>query len=522
MTEEIKERVPERYELFAAALQRRPDYWGGDLAPLRTDMALEANGSDHIETVCNLVRAQRHLVGQYLLGELAREDVRGGDGDRAAEPEPEDRFALSAAQRALARCVDVNVRRSLEAREAADDDLVDSLQLEAFDKNKILAALGPPGTGKTLVLNRCIRRWQARGARILFALPTGQLAAEMRRKHPDVDVDTCRGAFLFHKEISQALPLLSAYDLVVVDEVSMLTAEHFDRLVAMWQAADRLPCLVFLGDFWQLPGPQKPPSKVTDSPAWRNVTEINFSVVYRCEDHKLRRKLSALRTAVPSVKLLAKIADRAHRAWEGSEPDAWDVLSVLRKTDYKTTMVTCTRKGALLLNELAAKVLFEDRHQEPLAELPLDWEADPANFDKEGEPMDGVEALPTHIYKGMRIVLTKNLNKRQDFVNGMGAVVEAYDPASGCLTVQTMTGKRLAICEIRERVGRRDVGFFPVRLGYAATVQKVQGQTLEHITLWLDRACCRAAGYVALSRVRRDEDYLIAGNVTPIHFIPAM
>ena len=148
--------------------------------------------------------------------------------------------------------------------------MVDSLQLEAFEKNRVLAALGPPGTGKTLVLNRCIRRWQARGARILFALPTGQLAAEMRRKHPDVDVDTCHGAFLFHKEISQALPLLSAYDLVVVDEVSMLTAEHFDRLFAMWQAADRLPCLVFLGDFWQLPGPQKPPSKVTT--VWRGGT----------------------------------------------------------------------------------------------------------------------------------------------------------------------------------------------------------------------------------------------------------
>ena len=166
-------------ELFAAALQRWPDYWAGDLAQLRADMALEANGSDHIKTACNLVRAQRHLVTQYLRGELAQEDVRDVDmeagGDREVE-EPEDCMALSAAQRALERCVNVNVKRSMEAREAGDDDLVDLLQLEAFEKNRILAALGPPGTGKTLVVNRCVRRWQARGARILFALPTGQLA----------------------------------------------------------------------------------------------------------------------------------------------------------------------------------------------------------------------------------------------------------------------------------------------------------------------------------------------------------
>ena len=62
----------------------------------------------------------------------------------------------------------------------------------------------------------------------------------------------------------------------------------------------------------------------------------------------------------------------------------------------------------------------------------------------------------------------------------------------------------------------------PVRLGYAGTVQRIQGMTLEHVTLWLDRAGCRAAGYVALSRVQYDKDYLIAGLVAPRHFVPAM
>ena len=33
---------------------------------------------------------------------------------------------------------------------------------------------------------------------------------------------------------------------------------------------------------------------------------------------------------------------------------------------------------------------------------------------------------------------------------------------------------------------------------------------------------CKAAGYVAMARVRHDRDYLIAGRVTPHHFVPAM
>ena len=62
---------------------------------------------------------------------------------------------------------------------------------------------------------------------------------------------------------------------------------------------------------------------------------------------------------------------------------------------------------------------------------------------------------------------------------------------------------------------------FPVRLGYASTVPKVQGMTLPHVTLWLDHPGCRAAAYVAMSRVQKDEDYLIAGLVSPKHFVPA-
>ena len=52
-------------------------------------------------------------------------------------------------------------------------------------------------------------------------------------------------------------------------------------------------------------------------------------------------------------------------------------------------------------------------------------------------------------------------------------------------------------------------------------IPKVQGMTLPHITVWLDAIACRAAASVAMSRVATDEDYLIAGAVTPLHFAPA-
>ena len=521
---DIIAKVPARMKFFACAMALGGDYWDNE-DQVRQDLEVECVGNDHIETVLNFIKAQRHLMGRYLDEELdpADEvDVDLADDEEEARKAPEDCIVLDPQQRQLKRHVDRQVQNALDARDAVDDETYDAIADAAAEKNKIVVALGPPGTGKTTVIHKCVQKWHHQGARILFALPTGQLASEIRRIHPEVDVDTCHGAFLFHRDLTEALPILTQYDMIIVDELSMLTAEHFNRLYAMWQTAEKLPCLVFLGDFYQLPGPQKPPSRICDSPAYKFALKMDFTHVHRCKDSVLAKKLKALRTSVPSMKLLKKIV-RKHRAWVSDDPTEYDILELFRKHEH-TSMVTCARQAARRLNELATTVLFKHRHKKPLATLPGDWQEDPNNFNAEHEVAKGFEVQPvdTIIYEGMRIVLTENLNKRQDFVNGMTATVEAYHDESGCLQVKTRTGKRLAVPCIRERIEGFDVDYFPIRIGYASTIQKVQGQTLEHVTIWLDKPFCKAAGYVAMSRVKTDADYLIAGPVTTRHFVPAM
>jgi ATP-dependent exoDNAse (exonuclease V) alpha subunit len=174
--------------------------------------------------------------------------------------------------------------------------------------------------------------------------------------------------------------------------------------------------------------------------------------------------------------------------------------------------------------DLAKKVLFEDRHKQSLGTLPLDYEANGDNYTDKGKLKSKIKLEPayTEVYKGLRIYLTKNMSKKDDFVNGMSATVEEFDDDSKCLEVVTRTGKRLAVHPYTEDVeGYGRVTYFPVRLGYACTVQKIQGSTLPHITIWLDVPGCRAAAYVAMSRVQYDKEYLIAGTVCPRHFVPA-
>lgn len=302
----------------------------------------------------------------------------------------------------------------------------------------------------------------------------------------------------------------------------MLTAEQFDRVAAMWSAADKLPCLLLVGDFWQLPVVDRTAKRCDESLLWQaNVKVVNFREQVRCKDPDLKKKLSSLRTAVPTKRELKQIL-HAHRAWTSPSPDAWDILTLLRNHP-DTTIVTCARRASAVVNQLAVKVLFEDRRKAPLGNVPTDYETNETNYLADGTLKKGtLHPASSNIYIGERIFLTRNLDKENGFVNGMPAVVEGYDAQSQCLRVQTKMGKSLAVHLYTEEVaGHGNVTCFPIRIGYGTTIQKIQGATLSHITIWLDRPGCRAAAYVALSRVETADDYLIAGAVKTKHFVPA-
>lgn len=92
----------------------------------------------------------------------------------------------------------------MAACQAESEEALEACAEEAM-QSKFLFASGPPGTGKMHVVHEQIRRWKAAGARILFALPTGQLASEIKSLHPDVDVDTSHGPFLLHRPLQEAM-----------------------------------------------------------------------------------------------------------------------------------------------------------------------------------------------------------------------------------------------------------------------------------------------------------------------------
>ena len=172
------------------------------------------------------------------------------------------------------------------------------------------------------------------------------------------------------------------------------------------------------------------------------------------------------------------------------------------------------------LNEVALLAKFG--RKTPLVVLDGDVEMNQENY-LDGELREDRPLQPSSvkIFKGMRLYLTKNIRKGDDFVNGMEVAVEAFHTAQRMLRVRTKTNQRLDVTPWTD-VHHGGVVCYPIRLGYASTIHKAQGDEFKHITICLDMPGMQAAGYTALSRVSRSSDYLLGGTLKRAHFTPVM
>lgn len=482
-------------------------------------MRLEGDTEVHIQNVLAMMEGHKAVIDGYLSGEWTLE----------AQPQPPP--AVAAASMAgprqeneldVEQNVVLNAIKDMWALERRYPEDVTAEELEQFMKKPLqqaprqmrpLCVLGPAGSGKSTAVQVAIRRAAAAGAHIGIACPTGVLASTYREQFPDLDVDTLHGMFLLHLPENQAYDTMSSFDFIVIDEVGQLSQETFERLMRLWDNAERRPALVFVGDFHQLRGMDT--TRATDSARWRQVVQRHLRAMRRCQCQDLKWKLELLRTAKPSKDQLHRML-RGHRAMPdrgpgySPEPTNLDMQAMLSETPH-TTFVTVTRRATAILNNLALEVLFAEAM--PLGTAAVDPESNLENYDDRGR-LIAMEPLQLPIFVGARVTLTKNIDKARDFVNGMTATVVGMKRSS--VVVQTKTGHVLTVFPYRDEE-KGGEACLPLRVGYATTLQKIQGATLDHATIWLDVANIEAAGYVALSRVRRDADWRFLGHLTPHH-----
>ena len=197
-------------------------------------------------------------------------------------------------------------------------DLIDmppDTSREDVDWKKFLLVTGKAGTGKMHCISKAIDKALNDERQILVATPTGFLATTYANAFlDDITADTVHSAFKYPvapDENAQINWDLTRFDLIVLDEISMIPKRIANHIIETVNQLPTRPIVAMCGDRQQ----QQPIETTTDTtrptisilqhrPFFSMVRHFKLTTQHRCEDPELESILNHLRYYRPSHKLL--------------------------------------------------------------------------------------------------------------------------------------------------------------------------------------------------------------------------
>jgi hypothetical protein len=368
---------------------------------------------------------------------------------------------------------------------------------------------GRAGTGKSTLLHLLVEETHRRVAVVaptgLAAINVGGQTIHSFFRLPPRFVDVRELQALRHTGVMKAI------DLLVIDEVSMVRADLMDGIDTMLRLNRRSDepfggvQLAMFGDLWQLPPVVREPELKEyfeaahggpwffQAHVWQQCSgrSVELGRIYRQQDDPgFMRILQAVRDGEPDDEILGELNDRVRPKRGLDDVDSYIVLT--------GTNAAAARENGRRLSELPGKVVNYAAE--------VTGRFDPGAFPTEPDLLLKV---------GARVMFLRN-DPEQRWVNGsFGTVVELGDEGP---MVQLADGtahlvKKTAWENITyqydrpgRQITREVVGSYrqlPLRLGWAITIHKSQGQTFDRVYVDLaGGAFSHGQVYVALSRCR--------------------
>ena len=378
---------------------------------------------------------------------------------------------------------------------------------------------GPAGTGKSTFI-KYLKKHSKKRIRLVAPTAIAALNIEGATIHSMFTLPL--SDFLIMREVlstrrRKLKSILKKTDILIIDEVSMLRPDILDAIEALCcQARGNLALfgglqIILIGDMCQLPpiikhdvasifkteyGTDEPYFFDAKSYQKGGFEKIELTEVYRQVDSELLSYLQNLR----KNENLPETISYFNRS-ENYPPDF--IKTAITITPYR---------------QIADGI---NRHR--LQELNTEARSYDAKLTGSFEKMQDSPAPKTLILKEGALVIF-NKNNYPDYINGTSGIVEKLDErliVVRCLqdnkyiTVRREEWKSFAY-DVNEETGEvteKETGSFiqfPLQLGYALTIHKAQGKTLDRVIVDIDRgAFAHGQLYVALSRTRKKSDMLI-------------
>lgn len=426
-----------------------------------------SDGKEQFDQVLGAVRSSPELVA---LGQDGKGQERFTSRDMIAAEQRLERAADTLADRAVHGVAERHVSRALELAEGRG--LVLSAEqrgaLERItDRDGLASVVGYAGSGKSAMLGVAREAWEAAGYEVRGAALSG-IAAENLEGGSGIASRTIAS---MEYQWGQGREALGPRDVLVIDEAGMIGTRQLERVLS---AAERAGAkVVLVGDPEQLQAIEAGAAfrSVTERHGWAEITEIRRQ--HEDWQRDATRALATGRTgeAVHAYEArgMVAVAETREQAREALV-ERWDAQRVA-DPDQTRIILTHTNAEVRDLN-LAARDRLRDA-----GELGEDVRV-------------SAERGAREFASGDRIMFLKN-ERGLGVKNGTLGKIEQVSPER--LAVRLDDGRQVAF-DLKD--------YAHVDHGYAATIHKSQGVTVDRAHVLATPGMDRHSAYVALSRHR--------------------
>ncbi|MGE4397019.1 MAG: ATP-dependent RecD-like DNA helicase [Sulfurimonas sp.] len=379
--------------------------------------------------------------------------------------------------------------------------------IEKLKARKSVFLTGGAGVGKTTITREVIKYYESESKKVAKLASTGMAATLIggQTLHSFLDLGIAsslselemNSKFEASKKIKK---LISSMDLIVIDEISMVSDALLDMIRLRLEQSDFKGSLLVVGDFLQLPPVVRGYKEVRfafESDSWRefDFEEVELTHVYRTDDSDFIELLSSVRDGF--------VDESVHNALnEFIKPLPQD-LSEFTFLFGKNISASLHNKNQLEFvdSELFIKEAGVIKHSKSVKDGEIERFMDDARIERELELKIGAPVLFTrnawNYFNGERGVVV-NIDATYVYVQKRDGVVVKLETVAQSKEVwkeKSVGGKKEVLQESLFSVYQ-----YPIKLAYAITIHKSQGMSIEDLIIETNEIFAPSQFYVAISR----------------------
>ena len=374
--------------------------------------------------------------------------------------------------------------------------------IDMFKLKKNIFLTGFAGTGKSVTISKIVEYCKMNDIKVGITSTTASsaliiggktmhsfLGIGLGKESASVLVDRLKEKNMFY-----IFKKLRELDVLVIDEISMLNDELFDKIseYLCLIRKNKKPFgglqVILTGDFCQLEPVEG--NYCFKSKEWVRLELSNIylkKMIRQNNDKEFQKMLLELR-------------------YGNCSDETFEKLKALNKTEFgeiKPTKLYSINRDVDKINNKEYKLLIDAGSEKK--QYDIEYNCKKKDKDKTEKWAKNIEIPETiELCIGAQVVVTVNIDQEKEIINGTRGIIIELKPKS--ILIKRINGKIIEI-EYFKCVNTENpelfVSYMPLKLAYAITIHRSQGMSLDAIEIDIgDKIFAAGQAYTALSRAK--------------------